>query len=183
MKKIIRGKNFNLVRFKTGDEKLYNLVHSIFNEEITNGFVNPEYLKFKSIGGVKKWVDSKANHACEVWYIVKSKGKYAGYINYKSRANCNTVCELSIVLAKGFRGFENGFEISKILTDYLVSSKLFNYIIAYANNNNKLAEQLLRKLGFKKNNRLHNEITNRLYSDDISLNINLNYNLFSISIN
>jgi L-amino acid N-acyltransferase YncA len=182
LKKIIRGKNFNLVRFKSGDEKLYDLIHSIFNEEIVEGFINPEFLRFKSKSKVVKWVDSKVSLGCEVWYIVKAKGKYAGYICYKSRRDCNTICELSIVLAKGFRGFDTGLEVTKILIDYLVRNKLFRYIIAYSNNNNKLAEKLLKKLGFKKTNKLHKEITNRLYSGDISPNINLNYNLFSISI-
>ena len=182
MKKIIRGKNFDLVRFKAGDEKLYELVHSIFNEEIVKGFINPEYLKFKSKSKVKKWVESKVSLGCEVWYVVKSKGKYAGYICYKSRKDCNTLCELSIVLAKGYRGFKTGLQVTKILINYLVSNKLFRYIIAYANNNNKLAEQLLKKLGFRKTNKLHKEITDRLYSENISPNIKLNYNLFSISI-
>jgi L-amino acid N-acyltransferase YncA len=182
LKKIIRGKNFNLVRFKEGDEKLYDLIHSIFNEEIVKGFINPEYLKFKSKSKVVKWVDSKVSLGCEVWYVVRSKGKYAGYICYKTRQDCINVCELSIVLARGFRGFDAGLEVTKILIDYLVSSKLFGYIIAYANNNNKLAEKLLKKLGFRKTNSLHREITNRLYSGEISPNINLNFNLFSISI-
>jgi L-amino acid N-acyltransferase YncA len=182
LKKIIRGKNFDLVRFKAGDEKLYDLIHSIFNEEILKGFINPEYLKFKSKSKVIKWVESKVSHGCEVWYVVKSKGKYAGYICYKSRTNCNAVCELSIVLATGFRGFETGLQVTKILIDYLVSNKLFRYIIAYANNNNRLAVQLLKKLGFRKSNNLHKEITERLYSENISPNIKLNYNLFSISI-
>jgi L-amino acid N-acyltransferase YncA len=182
LKKIIRGTNFDLVRFKTGDEKLYDLVHSIFNEEIVKGFINPEYLKFKSKSKVIKWVESKVSPGCEVWYVIKSKGKYAGYICYKTRIDCSTVCELSIVLAKGFRGFETGLQVTKILIDYLVSNKLFGYIIAYANNNNRLAEQLLKKLGFRKTNKLHKEITDRLYSENISPNIKLNYNLFSISI-
>ena len=182
MKKVIIGKNFDLVRFKEGDEKLYNLVHSIFNEEIVKGFINPEYLKFKSKSRVIRWVDSKVSLGCQVWYIVKAKGKYIGFICYKSRKDCNTVCEISIVLAKGFRGFDIGFQITKILTDYLVNKKLFRYIIAYSNKNNRLAEKLLKKLGFEKTNRLHNEITKRLYSGNISPGIILNYNLFSISI-
>jgi L-amino acid N-acyltransferase YncA len=182
LKKLIRGKNFNLIRFKTGDDKLYNLVHSIFNEEILKGFINPEYLKFKSKSKVKKWVDLNAKCNCEVWYIVKSKGKYIGYICYKSRTEFPEACEISIVLAKGYRGFETGFQITKTLIDYLVSNKLFSYIIAYSNKNNNLAGKLLRKLGFKSSNRLHKKITSRLYDSEISQNIILNYNLFSISI-
>jgi len=182
LKKIISGKNFNLIRFKTGDEELYNLVHTIFNEEIIKGFINPEYVKFKSKSNVKKWVDLNARCKCEVWYTVKVKGKYVGYICYKSRKDFLEACELSIVLAKGYRGFESGFQITKTLIDYLVKEKLFRYIIAYSNKNNHLAEKLLKKLGFIKSNKLHSKITNNLYDENIALNIKLNYNLFTISI-
>jgi L-amino acid N-acyltransferase YncA len=182
LKKIIKGKNFNLIRFKAGDEKLYNLVYSIFNEEIVKGFINPEYIKFKSKSNVRKWVDLNARCKCEVWYTVKAKDKYIGYICYKSREDFPEACDLSIVLAKGFRGFETGYQITKTLINYLVNQKLFKYIIAYSNKSNKLAEKLLKKLGFKKTNKLHKTISNRLYDEDVSVSITLNYNLFSISI-
>jgi len=183
LKKIIKGKSFDLIRFKAGDEKLYSLVYGIFNEEILKGFINPEYLKLKSIANVRKWVDSNANCKCQVWYGVKFKKQYIGYINYKWNENFEEACELSIVLAKGFRGFETGRKITKTLLDYLVSEKLFKYIIAYSIKSNKLSEKLLRELGFKKTNKLQDKITDRLYSEEISLNIKLQYNLFTISTN
>jgi L-amino acid N-acyltransferase YncA len=182
LKKIIKGKNFNLIRFKTGDEKLYNLVYSIFNEEMIKGFINPEYIKFKSKSNVIKWVDLNARCKCEVWYTIETKGKYIGYICYKSNEEFPEACELSIVLAKGFRGFETGFQITKTLIDYLVNKKLFKYIIAYSNKSNKLAEKLLKKLGFRKTNKLHKTITIKLYDEVETAGITLNYNLFSISI-
>jgi L-amino acid N-acyltransferase YncA len=181
LKKIIKGKNFDLVRFKKGDEKLYDLVHTIFNEEIVKGFISPEYVKLRSKAKVKRWVDSNAKCNCQVWYTIKFKKQYIGYICYKWNKNFKDACELSIVLAKGFRGFETGHMITKTLLDYLVSAKLFKYIIAYSINSNKLAEKLLRKLGFKKSNKLHETITYKLYSENISLNIKLHYNLFTIS--
>jgi len=182
LKKVIKGKNFNLIRFKPGDEKLYDLVHTIFNEEIVKGFINPEYLKFKSKSKVIKWVDSNVKSKCEVWYSIRAKKKYIGYICYKSRKDFPEACEISIVLSKGYRGFSIGFQITKVLIDYIVQNKLFTYIIAYSNKTNKLAEKLLKNLGFKKTNRLHKLITKKLYNENISLNILLNYNLFTIFI-
>jgi L-amino acid N-acyltransferase YncA len=182
LNKVIKGKNFNLVRFKPGDEKLYNLVYTIFNEEILKGFINPEYLKFKSKSKVIKWVDSNINSKCEVWYSIRHKGKYIGYICYKSRKDFREVCEISIVLSKGYRGFEVGLQITKLLINYIVKNKLFTYIIAYSNKTNKLAEKLLKKLGFQKTNKLHKLITKKLYNENLSLNILLNYNLFTIFI-
>jgi L-amino acid N-acyltransferase YncA len=147
------------------------------------GFINPEYLKFKSKSNVIKWVDSKVNLACEVWYSIKVKSNYIGFICYKSRKNFTEACELSIVLTKGYRGFEIGYKITKLLIDYLVTNKLFKYIIAYSNKKNKLAEKMLKQLGFRKTNKLHKLITKKLYNENISLNILLNYNLFTIFIN
>lgn len=182
MKKEIIGKNFTLVRFKSGDAKLYNMVHSIFNEEMMKGFINPEYLKLKSRTKVIKWVDDNANSKCETWYSVKTKGKYIGFISYKAKKSYPDACEIFIVLAKGFRGFEVGFQVTQILIEYIKRKKLFKYILAYSNKTNKLAEKLLKQLGFKKTNILHKEITKKIYSESISLNIILNYNLFTILI-
>lgn len=183
LKRLIKGKIFDLVRFKSGDEKLYDLVHNIFNEEILKGFISPEYLILKSRKNVKKWVDSNSVCKKQVWYAVRFKRQYIGYINYKWNECFEDACELSIVLAKGFRGFDTGYEITKILIDYLVKEKLFKYIIAYSIKSNKLAEKLLRKLGFVKSNRLHKDVTEKLYSENVSLNIKLQYNLFTISTN
>ncbi len=182
MKKIIKGKNFNLVRFESGDENLYKLVYRIFNEEILKGFINPDYLNFKSKTKVVQWVDSKINLKCEVWYSIRFKNKYIGFICYKSRKNYMDACELSIVLAKGYRGFNVGLQITKILIDYLIKAKLFKYIVGYSNKKNKLAEKLLKQLGFNKTNKLHNEITKNLYDENVAPNIILNYNLFTILI-
>lgn len=182
MIKEIKGKNFSLVRFKRGDIKLYNLVHSIFNEAMLKGFINPEYLEFKSRKKVIKWVDSNAKSKDEVWYLIKIKEKYIGFISYKSKKYFPEGCELFIVLAKGYRGYDIGLQITKLLIDYLVKKKLFTYIYAYSNKTNKLAEKLLKQLGFKKTNKLHKEITTRMYSKNIYSNIILNYNLFTILI-
>jgi len=157
-------------------------VYTIFNDEILEDFIYPEYLKFKSKSSVKKWVDLNAESKCEVWYTINTKGKYIGYICCKAKESFCEVCELSIVLIKGYRGFETGYQITKTLIDYLVSKKYFKYIIAYSNKKNRLTDKLLRKLGFKKTNKLHEKITKRLYSEKSSLNIILNNNLFSISI-
>jgi L-amino acid N-acyltransferase YncA len=182
LKKIIRGNGFNLVKFKAGNEDLYNFVHEIFNEEILKGFINPEYIKFKSKSNVRKWVDSNVKCKCEVWYTIKIKSKYIGFICCKWREEFPEACELSIVLAKGYRSFETGYHIIKTLSDYIVGNKLFKYIIAYSNKTNKLSEKLLKKLGFVKTNKLHKTISYRFYKEDIVANIILNYNLFSISI-
>ncbi|MBI5401910.1 MAG: GNAT family N-acetyltransferase [Ignavibacteriae bacterium] len=181
MKRLVKGKIYDLVKFKSGDDKLYDLIHGIFNEEIVKGFISPEYLMLKSRNNVKKWVDSNSKCKRQVWYAVRFKRQYIGYINYKWNECFEDACELSIVLAKGFRGFETGYIITKTLIDYLLKEKLFKYIIAYSIKSNKLAEKLLRKLGFKKSNRLHTEITEKLYSENVSLNIKLHYNLFTIS--
>jgi L-amino acid N-acyltransferase YncA len=182
LRKVIKGKNFNLIRFKSGDDKLYNLVHSIFNEEMMKGFINPEYLKFKSRAKVINWVDANVKCKNEVWYSIRVKDKYIGFICYKSKKSFPNACEVSIVLAKGYRGFEIGFQITRLLIDYLVKNKLFSYIIAYSNKKNKLAEKLLKRLGFQKTNKLHKLITEKLYNVDTSLNISINYNLFTILI-
>jgi L-amino acid N-acyltransferase YncA len=182
LKKEIKGKIFTLVRFKQGDSKLYNLVHTIFNEEMLKGFVNPEYLGLKSRAKVIKWVDANVNSKCEVWYSIKIKNKYIGFISYKTRRNYTDACEIFIVLAKGYRGYDIGLQITKILIDYIVMKKLFKYIIAYSNKKNKLAEKLLKELGFNKTNKMHEEITKKMYNENISSNISLNYNLFTISI-
>lgn len=180
MKKIIKGKNFNLTRFKSGDNKLYNMIHSIFNEEMMKGFISPEYLEFKSRKKVIKWVDTNANLECEAWYTIKLKEKYIGYIRCKHCSSIPDICEITIVLAKGYRGFEIGYQVTKLLTDYIKKEKLIKYIIAYSNKANRLSEKLLKELGFKKNNRLHRLITQKLYNESVSLNIILNYNLFTI---
>jgi L-amino acid N-acyltransferase YncA len=182
LKKIIRGNGFNLVKFKAGNNKLYDFIFEIFNEEILKGFINPEYVKFKSKSKVKKWVDLNAKCKCEVWYTIKAKNKFIGFICCKWREEFPEACELSIVLAKGYRGFETGYQITKTLSDYFVNNKLFKYIVAYSNKSNKLAEKLLKKLGFQKTNKLHKVISIKFYDEEILANIILNYNLFSISI-
>jgi L-amino acid N-acyltransferase YncA len=182
LKKIIKGKNFNLVRFKTGDKKLYELAHSIFYDEKHKGFISSEYLGFKSKSVVKKWIDKNAKNKCEGWYTIKIKEKYIGFVYYKSRINFCEACELSIALMEGYRNFETGYQTVRTFIDYLVNEKLFKYIVAYSDKKNKLAEKLVKKLGFKKTNKLHKEITKRFYNGKSSLNIILNYNLFLISI-
>ncbi len=76
-----------------------------------------------------------------------------------------------------------GYESSKILIDYILGLNKFKYLIGYVNKKNFKAANNLKKIGFKKANRLQKIITTQFYYDDGSSGEGLKYNLMAIYTN
>lgn len=150
-------------RFTGEDEKLVEMLYSLFNEMSIRDFLNHEYTDNNTKPKIRKFIKAKANHPYEVWYVIKSGRDYIGYICFKWRKHYDESCEISTAIEKNFRGRKLGYESSKILLDYIKGLNKFKYICGYYYKTNKKAEMNLRKLGFKKADRLHRVITKEFY--------------------
>ncbi|MEO6694034.1 MAG: GNAT family N-acetyltransferase [Ignavibacteria bacterium] len=179
-KPIIRGKNCSLIKFKENDERLVDLFHSIFNEKEIAVYLNPDYLNFRTKPKIRKWLNDKQHNAVEVWYFIKYKSRYAGYVCFKWREHYDEACEISTSIEKNYRGMKIGYESSKLLIDYVVSLNKFKYIVAYVFKTNKKAENNLRKIGFKKADRLNRIVTDQFYDLSEEDNEDDNYTLMAI---
>ena len=179
-KKIIKGKNCSLVKFKGSDEKLVELIYKLFNEKETAAFLNPSYVNNKTKPKIRKWIKETAENPYAVWYIIRSKGKYIGYVCFKWRKHYDEACEISTAIEKDFRGLKLGYESSKILIDYVLSLKKFKYIAAYVHRENKKGENNLRKLGFRKAQKLQKIVSKEFYNDDGTSETGRRYILFAI---
>ncbi|HMS64299.1 MAG TPA: GNAT family N-acetyltransferase [Ignavibacteria bacterium] len=179
-RKIIRGKNCSLERLRRNDEKAVGLFKSLFNEKEIAVFLNPEYLKHKTTSRIKKWIDKKTENPVEVWYVIKKKSDYIGYICFKWRKHYDEACEISTAIEKNYRGLKLGYESSRIMVNYILSLNKFKYVAAYFYYTNKKAEKNLRKLGFVKANRLNKIITKEFYGDDGSNKEERVYNLMIV---
>jgi RimJ/RimL family protein N-acetyltransferase len=178
--KIIKGENCTLVRFQDKDEKLVELIFKLFNEKETADFLNPEYVSNRARSKIRKWIIKKIQNPVDVWYVIKHKKKYIGYICFKWRAHYDEACEISTAIEKNYRGLRLGFESSKILVDYILSLKKFRYIVGYAHKQNFKAQNNLRKLGFRKAQRLQKIVSRRFYNDDGTSKTGSKYILFAI---
>jgi len=164
-KSIIKGDICSLKRLNSINEKDVELFYELFNEKGIYDFLNQEYTANNTKSKIRKWLNKKISHPHEVWYIIKAGKHSAGYICFKWRKHYDDACEISTAIAKDFRGRKLGYESSKILVDYLKSIDRFTYIAGYYYRTNKIAEKNLRKLGFRKANRLHKIITKEFYGD------------------
>jgi L-amino acid N-acyltransferase YncA len=182
-KKIIRGKNCSLVSFKNDDEKLVDLIYKLFNEKEIEEYLNPDYLNYRTKSKIKKWIEKKVENPIEVWYVVKCKTHYIGYVCFKWRKHYDEACEISTAIDKGFRGLKLGYESSKILIDYILSLKKFKYIAGYVHYKNLKASNNLRKVGFRKSQKLRKIITVQFYNDDGTSCAGRKYILFVIHAN
>ncbi|CAN5580955.1 hypothetical protein BH10BAC5_BH10BAC5_20500 [soil metagenome] len=180
-KKIIKGNSCSLHLFNKKDEKLTDLIHVLFNDENIIGFMNPAYPIRKNRSTVKKWVIKTSENPFARWYVIKASGKYIGYVCFKWRKDYDEACEISTAILPEFRGLKLGYESSKILIDYVSSTKYFKYIVAYIKIGNKKAENNIRKTGLKKNNRLQSIITKYFYGWDGSSAGRMN-NLFVMKV-
>lgn len=179
-KKIIKGDSCTLVRFKENDEKLVELIHKLFNEKETADFLNPEYVSNRTRPKIRKWISKKIHNPVDVWYLIKHKRNYIGYICFKWRAHYDEACEISTAIEKDYRGLRLGFESSKILVDYILSLKKFRYVVGYAHRQNIKAQNNLRKLGFRKAQRLQKVVSRQFYNDDGTSKTGSKYILFAI---
>ncbi len=179
-KKIIKGRNCSLVQFKSGDEKLVDLLSGIFNEKETEEYINPEYLNYRTKPKIRKWIKKKLTSPVDVWYAVKWKEKYVGYVCFKWRRHYDEACEISTAVDKNYRGLKLGYESSKIMIDYILSLNKFKYIVGYVHRENIRAENNLRKIGFRKAQRLQKIVTKEFYHDDGTSCTGRKYVLFAI---
>ncbi len=179
-KGIIKGDNCSLVSLARADESEIEVFRSLFNENSIAEFLNQEYLKNKTVPKIRKWIAKKIVNPVEVWYVIKWKNRYIGYICFKWREHYNEACEISTAIVKEFRGLKLGYESTKLLIDYLISLNNFKYIAAYVYLTNKKAEKNLKKIGFRRANRLHKVITKEFYWNGGSGNGDRRYNLMVI---
>ncbi len=179
-KNIVKGNKCKLVRFKAGDEKLTELIFKLFNEKETEDFLNPEYTRNRTRAKIRKWIIKKTENPVDVWYVIKSKSNYIGYICFKWRVHYDEACEISTAIEKDFRGLRLGFESSRILVDYILSLKKFKYIVGYAHKQNIKAQNNLRKLGFRKAQRLQKIVSRQFYNDDGTSSTGSKYILFAV---
>lgn len=162
-KGLIKGKNCSLISIKKAGDNSVHVFKSLFNESEIADFLNNEYLQNKTIPQIKRWIRKKYDHPAEVWYLIRHKQNYIGYICFKWRIHYNEACEISTAIMKEYRGLKLGFESSRVLLNYLLKLNRFKYIAAYVFITNIKAEKNLRKLGFKMSNRLHKVITKEFY--------------------
>ncbi len=179
-KNTIKGNKCSLSVFKEGDEKLTELIYKLFNEKETEDFLNPEYTRNRTPAKIRKWIKKKIQSPVDAWYVIKSKGKYIGYICFKWREHYDEACEISTAIEKNFRGLRLGYESSKILVDYILSLKKFRYIVGYAHKQNIKAQNNLRKLGFRKAQRLQRIVSKQFYNDDGTSATGSKYILFAV---
>lgn len=156
------------------------MIHHIFNEKETEEFINPDYLNYRTKPRIRKWIRMKSESPVDVWYAVKWKGHYIGYVCFKWRKHYDEACEISTAIEKNYRGLKLGYESSKILIDYILSIKKFKYIVGYVHRENKKAENNLRKIGFRKAQRLQKIVSRQFYDDDGSSCTGRRYVLFAI---
>ncbi len=178
-RKVIRGNNCLLRRFEKGDRQLEDLLLGIFNEQEVNPFLNSEYTSNNTRPKIRKWISSKADHPAEVWYSIRKGRNYIGYVCFKWRVHYDKACELSTGIAKEFRGLKLGYESSKILIEYVRDLNFFEHIVAYVHFKNKKAEGNIRKLGFRKSNRLQGKVTTQFYGNPNSKKGRI-YEMFAI---
>lgn len=179
-KNIIKGDNCTLVRFRENDEKLVEIIHKIFNEKATADFLNPEYVSNRTRAKIRKWIIKKIKSPVDVWYVIKNKSNYIGYICFKWREHYDEACEISTAIEKDYRGLRLGYESSKILVDYILSLNKFRYVAGYAHRQNFKAQNNLRKLGFRKAQRLQKIVSRQFYNDDGTSETGSKYILFAI---
>ncbi len=179
-KKIIKGENCSLLKFKNDDEKLTELIYNLFNDSGISEFLNPEYLKYRTKPRIRKWIRKKTDNDVEVWYAIKVKRKYIGYVCFKWRDHYDDACEISTAIDKEFRGLKLGYESSKILIDYILGLNKFRYIAGYVHVKNIKGMNNLRKIGFRKAQYLHKTITIPFYNDDGTSPTGRKYILFVI---
>lgn len=179
-RKTLKRKDCSLTRFKTEDEKTADLLKDLFTENEIAEFLNQEYLKNRTKPKIRRWMKEKADHPYEKWYVIKWKTRHVGYICFKWRKHYDEACEISTAIHKDYRGLKLGFHSSKLLIDYILDLKKFKYIVGYVFLTNKKAENNLRKLGFRMNNRLHKIITKEFYGSDGSDKEDRKYNLMVI---
>lgn len=179
-KKIIKGKNCSLVSFSLHDEKLVDMIHDLFNDKQIMEFLNPDYLRYRTRPKIRKWIRNRLNSHVEVWYLIRSKKNYIGYVCFKWRKHYDEACEISTAILSKFRGLKLGYESSKILIDYILSLKKFKYIVGYVHTDNLKAANNLKKIGFKKAQRLQKIVTVQFYNDDGTSPTGRKYRLYAI---
>jgi L-amino acid N-acyltransferase YncA len=179
-RRIIRGENCYLEMLKPNDDKAIEMFKSLFTEKEIAAFLNPDYIKHKTVSKIKKWISKRTDNPVEVWYVIKQKSKYIGYICFKWRKHYDEACEISTAIEKNYRGLKLGYESSKIMVDYILTLNKFKYIVAYIYKTNKKADKNIRKLGFVKANKLNKIITMEFYGSDNSDKENRVYNLMVI---
>lgn len=180
-KKIISGANCRLVLFKENDEELVEVIYNIFNERDIQPFLNPAYMKYRTKTRIRKWIKEKTADPVEVWYAIKSKKRYIGYICFKWRKHYDEACEISTAIDKNFRGLKLGFESSKLLIDYILSLNKFRYIVGYVHRENPRAANNLKKLGFRRSDHLQKIVTIQFYNDDGTSETGRRYILYAIN--
>ena len=180
--KVLKGNGCSLVKFeyKKGDERLTELIFNIFNEKETEEFLNPDYLNYRTRAKIRGWIKKKSIHPVEVWYVVRAGRKYIGYVCFKWREHYDEACEISTAIQKEYRGLKLGFESSKILIDNILSLKKFRYIVAYIHTENIKAQNNLRKVGFRKAQRLQKIVSKEFYNDDGTSCTGRKYRLYAI---
>ncbi|MBK6504159.1 MAG: GNAT family N-acetyltransferase [Ignavibacteria bacterium] len=179
LKKIIRGKNCNLRRFRTEEPQLEKILLELFNEVEILPFLNREYTSNNTKRKIRAWLRKKADHPVEVWYTIRHGRICAGYICFKWRKHFDGACEISTAIGKDYRGLKLGFESSKLMIDHLKSLEIFPHLVAYVHIKNKKAANNIRKLGFAKSNRLHGLITKQFYGEPAKKSGDRIYDLYA----
>ncbi len=180
LKKVIKGKKCYLQRFGENDKQLEDLLISIFNEQEIDLFLNREYTVNKTRAKVRKWLKKKSDNPVEVWYKIMKGKTCTGYVCFKWRTHYDKACEISTAIGKEYRGLRLGFESSEILIGYVKSLNYFDNIVAYVHVKNSKAAKNIRKLGFRKSNRLHKSITTQFYGEQSKGSGDRVYDLYAI---
>lgn len=179
VKNHLKGVNCSLRRFRKNDKHLEDLLLGIFNEEEVLPFLNSEYTRHNTRSKIRKWIAERVDHPVEVWYTINFSNAPVGYICFKWRRHYDRACEISTGIAKNFRGLKLGYESSKLLIDHVTSIGFFDHVIAYVHVKNKKAAGNIRKLGFRKYNRLQKIITPQFYGEPAKSSKDRVYDMYS----
>lgn len=173
---VIKGKNCHLVPF--GDNEVtIDLIYRLFNDERLKDYLNPDYPLGKSRKVIQRWVVSRIKSNREAWYLIIVKNETAGYVAYKWKPGFDLACEISTALLSNIRGNQIGFESSKIMIENIASLNKFRYITAFCTKSNKAALGNLKKLGFRRSNRLHVILEKEFYQEENPDPVNSIYQL------
>lgn len=164
--KTIKGKNCSLKLFEKDDKKLLDCIHKLFNDENITGFLNPDYPLHSDKRKVSSWIKKCVDNPVEYWYAILSGRTYIGYVCFKWRKHYDKACEMSTAILSEYRGLKLGYESSKILLEYIATLNKFDNVIGFASKKNKKAQNNLRKIGFRRSDRLFKVLEKEFYNEE-----------------
>lgn len=128
---------------------------AIINDNNNNTFLHYDLpLKYES---TLKWLENKDN-SNRIDLTIRYNGEVCGFIGLLNIDKKNKKAEYYICIDYKFSGKGIGYLSSKLLLDYAFEKLNINKIYLFTEIDNKKAQHLFEKIGFKKEGLLKNDI-------------------------